>query len=87
MGGNPLCFLYVFTLFSFSFELFSILFIGREHELQKKLAVLVIKKFSKREVIKKVSIDEVGVDLEHLGSCLWNQRKSSHGIFSAKNMS
>ena len=72
--------------FAFSFELFSISFIGREHELQKKLGVHVILKLSKREVIKKVSIDELGVDLEHLCSYLWKQCKSSHGSFSAKNM-
>ena len=44
LGRQPLLFLLsVFVCFLFSFELFSISFIGREHEFQKKnLVVLVI---------------------------------------------
>ena len=59
----------------------------REHELQKNSCACYLKNFSKREVIKKVCIDEVGVDLEHLCSCLWKQCKSSLVSFLSKNMS
>ena len=39
-----------------------------------------LKSFSKREVIGKLCIEEVRVDLEHLCSCSWKRCKKCHGI-------
>ena len=81
----------LFFPFSFNFLLLSVLscflsplLVGNTN--YKKNCCTCYLKLSKRELIKKVSIDEIGVDLEHLCSCLWKQCKSSHGRFSAKNM-
>ena len=41
--------------------------------------------FLKREVIGKLCIGEVRVDLEHLCSCSWKQCKKIHGSFSENN--
>ena len=41
--------------------------------------------FSKREVIGKLCIEEVRVDLEHSGSCSQKQCRIFHGSFSVNN--
>ena len=43
------------------------------------------KVFQKREVIGKLCIEEVRVDLEHLCSCSWKQCKKIHGSFYENN--
>ena len=43
------------------------------------------KSFSKREVIGKLCIEEVRVDLEHLCSCSQKQCRIFHGSFSVNN--
>ena len=44
-----------------------------------------LKSFSKREVIGKLCIEEVRVDLEHLCSCSRKQCRIFHGSFSVNN--
>ena len=41
--------------------------------------------FSIREVIGRLCIEEVRVDLEHLCSCSWKQCRIFHGSFSVNN--
>ena len=52
----------------------------------KKVTCLsCLKSFSKREVIGKLCIEEVRVDLEHLCSCSRKQCRIFHGSFSVNN--
>ena len=55
-------------------------------KIQKNITCLSsLKSFSKREVIGKLCIEEVRVDLEHLCSCSWKQCRIFHGSFSINN--
>ena len=55
-------------------------------KIPKKITCLsCLKSFSKREVIGKLCIEEVRVDLEHLCSCSWKQCRIFHGSFSVNN--
>ena len=55
-------------------------------KIQKKITCLsCLKSFSKREVIGKLCIEEVRVDLEHLCSCSGKQCKKFHESFSENN--
>ena len=55
-------------------------------KIQKKITCLsCLKSFSKREVIGKLCIEEVRVDLEHLCSCSRKQCRIFHGSFSVNN--
>ena len=51
----------------------------------KKTCLSCLKSFSKREVIGKLCIEEVRVDLEHLCSCSRKQCRIFHGSFSVNN--
>ncbi len=51
----------------------------------KKACLSCLKSFSKREVIGKLCIEEVRVDLEHLCSCSRKQCRIFHGSFSVNN--
>ena len=55
-------------------------------KIPKKITCLAcLKSFSKREVIGKLCIEEVRVDLEHLCSCSRKQCRIFHGSFSVNN--
>ena len=55
-------------------------------KIPKKITCLsCLKSFSKREVIGKLCIEEVRVDLEHLCSCSRKQCRIFHGSFSVNN--
>ena len=55
-------------------------------KIQKIITCLsCLKSFSKREVIGKLCIEEVRVDLEHLCSCSRKQCRIFHGSFSVNN--
>ena len=54
-------------------------------KIEKKSCLLCLKSFSKREVIGKLCIEEVRVDLEHLCSCSRKQCRIFHGSFSVNN--
>ena len=57
-----------------------------KNENTKKFTCLsCLKSFSKREVIGKLCIEEVRVDLEHLCSCSWKKCRIFHGSFSVNN--
>ena len=57
-----------------------------KNENTKKITCLsCLKSFSKREVIGKLCIEEVRVDLEHLCSCSRKQCRIFHGSFSVNN--
>ena len=75
-------------MFSFLF-LFScgwnIQFFFKRTKIQKNTCLSCLKSFSKREVIGKLCIEEVRVDLEHLCSCSRKQCRIFHGSFSVNN--
>ena len=52
---------------------------------KKSTCLSCLKSFSKREVIGKLCIEEVRVDLEHLCSCSRKQCRIFHGSFSVNN--
>ena len=55
-------------------------------KIQKKITCLsCLKSFSKREVIGKLCIEEVRVDLEHLCTCSWKQCRIFHGSLYVNN--
>ena len=54
-------------------------------KIQKNTCLSCLKSFSKREVIGKLCIEEVRVDLEHLCSCSRKQCRIFHGSFSVNN--
>ena len=57
-----------------------------KNENTKRCTCLIcLKSFSKREVIGKLCIEEVRVDLEHLCSCSRKQCRIFHGSFSVNN--
>ena len=49
------------------------------------LPLMPKKFFPIREVIGRLCVEEMRVDLEHLCSCSWKQCKKIHGIFSENN--
>ena len=58
----------------------------KEWKYKKNITCLsCLKSFSKREVIGKLCIEEVRVDLEHLCSCSRKQCRIFHGSFSVNN--
>ena len=60
------------------------IFLNNENT-KKNTCLSCLKSFSKREVIGKLCIEEVRVDLEHLCSCSRKQCKKIHGSFSVNN--
>ena len=57
----------------------------KEWKYKKVTFLSCLKSFSKREVIGKLCIEEVRVDLEHLCSCSRKQCRIFHGSFSVNN--
>ena len=57
----------------------------KEWKYKKITCLSCLKSFSKREVIGKLCIEEVRVDLEHSCSCSWKQCKKFHESFSENN--
>ena len=57
----------------------------KEWKYKKITCLSCLKSFSKREVIGRLCIGEVRVDLEHLCSCSWKQCRIFHGSFSVNN--
>ena len=57
----------------------------KEWKYKKITCLSCLKSFSKREVIGKLCIEEVRVDLEHLCSCSRKQCRIFHGSFSVNN--
>ena len=71
-----------FLLFSCGWN---IQFFLNNENTKKITCLLCLKTFSKREVIWRLCIGEVRVDLEHLCSCSWKQCKKIHVSFSENN--
>ena len=57
----------------------------KEWKYKKITCLSCLKSFSIREVIGRLCIGEVRVDLEHLCSCSWKQCRIFHGSFSVNN--
>ena len=76
------CFPFVFVFFSCEWNKQKKL---KECKIQKISCLLCLKTFSKREVIGRLCIGEVRVDLEHLCSCSWKQCRIFHGSLSVNN--